>query len=262
VVHARIALLAVPALVALAACAPQAEPTTPSAPPAGTPAAAETIQVFAAASLTEAFGEIGTEFEVTNPGVHVNLNFAGSSDLAAQINEGAPADVFASANTQQMEAVGDAVVDPQLFASNTLTIVVPKGNPLNIAGLDGLATKGVKLVVCAPKVPCGTATEKVEAAAGLTFSPVSEEANVSDVLSKVANGEADAGLVYVTDIARAEGVQGVDFDGSAAAINNYPIGTISTSKHADAANAFVAYVLGARGQQVLASYGFAAPVSP
>ena len=257
--RSHVPLVALGALVALAACAPQSDSTTSSALPADTPTTNETIQVFAAASLTDAFGEIAAGFEAANPGVHVNFDFAGSSDLAAQINEGAPADAFASANETQMQAVGDAVPDPQLFASNTLTIVVAKGNPLNITALDGLTANGIKLVVCAPQVPCGTATEKVEAAAGLRFNPVSEEANVSDVLSKVANGEADAGLVYVTDIARAEHVEGVDFDGSAAAVNNYPIGALSTSKHAGAAAAFVAFVLGPPGQSVLASYGFGSP---
>lgn len=239
--------------LALAAC------TATSDDPAPTASGTEdvTIQVFAAASLTDVFGEIEQEFETANPGVNVEFVFGGSSDLAAQINEGAPADVFASANEAQMEAVGEAVPNPELFASNTLTIVVAEGNPLAIDGLEALTREDVTLVVCAPEVPCGAATAKVAEAAGLSLAPVSEEPNVTDVLGKVANDQADAGLVYVTDIARADGVEGVDFEGAAAVVNLYPIGALAESVHGPEAAAFVAYVLGEDGQQILESYGFA-----
>ena len=252
-------LLALATLVALAACAAQADSTTPPAVPSGAPVATETIQVFAAASLTDAFGEIAEDFEAANPGVHVNLAFAGSSDLAAQISEGAPADVFASANERQMQAVGDAVPAPQVFASNTLTIVVPLGNPAGIGSIGDLTQDTVKLVICAPEVPCGAATKAIAEAQGVTFNPVSEESSATDVLGKVASGEADAGIVYVTDVARAKGVAGVPLAGAEGAVNVYPIGELASSAHPEAAHAFVAWVLSDAGQAVLASYGFGAP---
>jgi molybdate transport system substrate-binding protein len=218
-----------------------------------------TLQVFAAASLTEVFDEIAQDFEAANPGTNVEFNFAGSSDLATQITEGAPADVFASANEKQMDAVGDAVTDPQLFATNTLTIVVPQDNPAGITGLQDLTNAGVKLVICAPEVPCGAATVTLEENEGVTLAPVSEESNVTDVLGKVASGEADAGIVYVTDIARAAGVKSVDLQGAAKVVSAYPIGTLGASEHPDEAQAFVDWVLSDAGQATLAEYGFGAP---
>ena len=250
---AAIALLALAA--ALAGCTRGSQSPGPQDPAADV----VTIQVFAAASLTEAFGEIEHDFEAVNPAVNVEFVFAGSSDLASQINEGAPADVFASANEAQMAAVGAQVARPEPFASNTLTIVVGKGNPLGVEGLQDLTRDDLVLVVCAPEVPCGAATEKVEEDAGLIFAPASEESNVSDVLGKVATGQADAGLVYVTDIARADGVEGIAFDGRDAAVNIYPIGTLASSKHPEAAKAFVQFVLSDDGRAVLASYGFGLP---
>jgi molybdate transport system substrate-binding protein len=140
-----------------------------------------------------------------------------------------------------------------------LTIVVEAGNPLGISRLEDLTRGDITLVACAPVVPCGAAAVEIQAASGVTLNPASEEANVSDVLGKVANGQADAGLVYVTDVSRAEGVESVAFAGSAAATTAYPIGAVASSPHTEAAEAFVAYVLGPRGQAVLASHGFAAP---
>jgi molybdate transport system substrate-binding protein len=219
----------------------------------------ETLRVFAAASLTDAFEEIAEDFEAASDGVTVEFNFAGSSDLAVQITEGAPADVFASANEKQMEAVGDAVPTPELFASNTLTIVVPADNPAGITGLADLASSDVTLVTCAPEVPCGAATATLEETQGVDLQPVSEEANVTDVLGKVASGEADAGIVYVTDIARGEGVTQIELAGAAEVLNYYPIGVLADSENSAAAAAFVEWVLSEDGQSVLASYGFAAP---
>jgi molybdate transport system substrate-binding protein len=244
-------LAAAAVLLSLAACSASSDD------PGATSSGDVALTVYAAASLTDAFQEIAGDFELANPGVDVEFNFAGSSDLAAQINEGAPADVFASANQTQMDAVGDAVPDPQLFASNTLTIAVPTDNPAGITGLGDLAKDGVRLVICAPDVPCGAATAALVQAQGVMLHPVSEEANVTDVLGKVASGEADAGIVYVTDIARADGVKGVALAGADDAVNLYPIGALKASAHPAQAQAFVDFVLGDQGQAVLASYGFA-----
>ncbi|MCW5952715.1 MAG: molybdate ABC transporter substrate-binding protein [Propionibacteriaceae bacterium] len=244
--------------------------TTPSSEPTGTSQAPETPQpaevtltVFAAASLTKTFTELGAAFEADHPGVTVSFNFAGSSDLVAQIQQGAPADVFASADEKNMTKATDEKLiagDPVIFATNVLSIAVPPDNPAKVAGLADLARDDVQVVICAPEVPCGAATVKVAEAAGITIKPVSEEAKVTDVLAKVASGDADAGLVYATDVAGAEGkVLGIDFPESAGAVNNYPIGALANSANADLAAEFVALVTGATGQQVLADAGFGKP---
>ncbi|MFL6159232.1 MAG: molybdate ABC transporter substrate-binding protein [Marmoricola sp.] len=223
----------------------------------------QTLTVYAAASLTGAFTQLGKDFEKDHPGVKVAFSFGGSADLVTQIQQGAPADVFASADTKNMDKLtadglqGEA---PQDFASNTLEIVTPPDNPANIDSLDDLAKKGVALVLCAPEVPCGSAAAKVEAAAHLTLEPVSEEQSVKDVLAKVTAGEADAGLVYVTDVqAAGDTVDGITFPEASSAVNTYPIATLKDSKHAALARAFVELVLGSAGQQTLAEAGFAKP---
>jgi molybdate transport system substrate-binding protein len=219
------------------------------------------ITVFAAASLKKPFTRIGADFEKAHPGTKVTFSFAGSSDLVAQIQQGAPADVFASADTRNMDKVtADSLTaaPPVVFASNTLEIAVPKGNPANIASLADLAKPGVKVVLCAPAVPCGSAAAKVEQAAGIDIEPVSEEQSVTDVLGKVTAGEADAGLVYVTDVkGAAGGVQGITFAQSSAAVNSYPIAALKASRNPSLADAFVRAVSGDAGQQVLAAAGFA-----
>ena len=222
-----------------------------------------TVTVFAAASLKKTFTEIGAEFEKAHPGVRVTFNFAGSSDLVAQLQQGAPADVFASADTTNMDkATGDSLTaaPPVSFASNTLEIAVPPGNPARIAGLADLARPDVKVVLCAPEAPCGSAATKVEAAAKIDIKPVSEEQSVTDVLGKVTSKEADAGLVYVTDVKGAgNAVEGVEFAESASAVNTYPIATLRASKNAAAARAFLEAVTGEPGQGILAAAGFAKP---
>lgn len=222
-----------------------------------------TLTVFAAASLKNSFTALGTHFEAAHPGVTVTFYFAGSSDLATQIQQGAPADVFASADTKNMDKVtGDKLIagTPVPFASNTLEIAVPPGNPAKITDLSDLTDPAVKLVVCAPDVPCGSAADKVEAAAGLTFAPVSEEQSVTDVLGKVTSGQADAGLVYVTDIKGAAGkVEGVTFPQASAAVNTYPIGALAASKNAALATDFITLVTSPDGQRVLAAAGFGTP---
>lgn len=238
--------------------------TTTAAPVASATAMATaepvTINVYAAASLTDVFTEIAADYNVDHPEVDIRFTFAGSSDLASQINEGAPADIFASANEKQMEAVTEHIDGTsQLFASNTLTIAVPTGNPAGITDFASLANPGVAVVVCAAEVPCGAATEKVEKSLGVTLTPVSELTNVTDVLGSVASGEADAGLVYVTDIARAKGVESIPFAGSEAAVTRYPIAVLSPSAASDQARAFVDYVLSPKGLAKLAAAGFALP---
>lgn len=221
-----------------------------------------TLTVFAAASLTGAFEQLGQDFEADHEGVDVQFSFAGSSDLVAQIQGGAPADVFASADEANMEKLtaDDLVGTPETFATNVLEIVVPPGNPAGVASLQDLTKPGLNLVICAPEVPCGAAAQQVAENAGLTLKPVSEEQSVTDVLNKVTSGEADAGLVYVTDVKAAGGdVEGITFPESADVVNVYPIATVTDSKNADLAQEFMDLVLGDDGQSVLAGFGFGQP---
>lgn len=224
------------------------------------PAAAPvTLHVFAAASLQEPFEELGEQFESEHEDVTVEFSFAGSSTLVEQIQQGAPADVFASADTKNMDKLTDAGLeeaDPVYFTTNTLRIAVPAGNPAGVTDLASL-TGDLNLVVCAPEVPCGAATETVEEAAGLEFAPVSEEQSVTDVLNKVTSGEADAGLVYVTDVEKAgDAVEGIDFPEAQEAVNTYPITTVDGSANPQLGQEFVDLVTGEEGQKVLAGYGF------
>ncbi|QZH60726.1 molybdate ABC transporter substrate-binding protein [Mycolicibacterium farcinogenes] len=228
-----------------------------------TTAEGESITVFAAASLKSAFTEIGEQFETDNPGSSVEFSFAGSSDLVTQLTQGADADVFASADVRNMErAVAAGLVEgaPVDFASNTLTIVVAPGNPKGIKSFADLTKPGVSVVVCAPPVPCGGATEKVEKATGVTLAPVSEETSVTDVLGKVTSGQADAGLVYLTDAAGAKDkVASVAVPEAAQAVNTYPIAVLEDPGHAQLAQRFVELVTGEAGQKALAKAGFAKP---
>jgi molybdate transport system substrate-binding protein len=223
----------------------------------------KTLTVYAAASLTSSFEEIGKKFEADHEGVKVKFSFGGSSDLVAQIQQGAPADVFASADTANMDkATADDLVEgePMDFATNTLEIAVPPDNLAGVASLDDLAKPGTKVVVCAAEVPCGAAAQGVERAAGIDIKPVSEEQSVTDVLNKVTTGEADAGLVYVTDVqAAGDKVKGITFPESSEVVNTYPIGALADSKNKELAQEFVDLVTGDAGQQVLADAGFAKP---
>jgi molybdate transport system substrate-binding protein len=232
-----------------------------SSPASG--AAGGKLMVFAAASLKKSFTDIGQRFTTENPGTDVEFTFAGSSDLETQLAQGAPADVFASADTKNMDKAAKADLlagAPVNFASNTLTIVVAPGNPKKVATFRDLTQPGLNVVVCAPQVPCGSATEKVETATGVHLNPVSEESQVTDVLTKVTTGQADAGLVYVTDARGAGGtVTAVAFPESAGAVNTYPIATLKQSKDAGLATKFVDYVSGDSGEKVLAAAGFARP---
>jgi molybdate transport system substrate-binding protein len=263
------ALLVAGALTAaLAGCASGTPGAAGTASSAGagaseTPKFSGAITVFAAASLKSTFTQLASDFEAKNPGTKIALNFAGSSDLVTQITQGAPADVFASADTKNMTKLTDAkLIDgaPANFATNVLEIAVPPSNPASISSFADLAKPGVKVVVCAPQVPCGAATTTVEKATGTTLAPVSEESSVTDVLGKVTSGEADAGLVYVTDVKTGgDKVKGIPFAESDQAVNTYPIATIGTSKNKELAAAFIATVTGSEGQKVLGDAGFGTP---
>lgn len=219
-----------------------------------------TLTVYAASSLTSVFERLGETFEAEHPGVEVSFSFAGSSDLVAQVEQGAPADVLASADEVTMAKLGDLAVDPQPFATNTLAIVVPPGNPGHVTEVDDLDRTGLQLVTCAPHVPCGAAAAAVESAAGLDWKPVSEEPAVADVLGKVRSGEADAGLVYVTDVAAAgDAVESVSIPPAVNAVNSYPVAVLEGAREGDLARAWVDLVTGETGQQVLSDAGFGPP---
>jgi molybdate transport system substrate-binding protein len=265
--HVPAVFVAATLAAGLAGCASGAAGTAATGSGAATageaPKLAGTVTVFAAASLKATFTKLASDFEARNPGTKIALNFAGSSDLATQISQGAPADVFASADTKNMTRLADAgLIDgsPRSFATNVLEIAVPPANPASISSFADLAKPGVRVVVCTPQVPCGAATETVEKAAGITLAPVSEESSVTDVLGKVTSGEADAGLVYVTDVKTAGNkVMGIPFPESGQAVNTYPITTVGTSKNKDLAAAFIATVTGSEGQKVLTDAGFGTP---
>lgn len=253
-----LAAAAVAVALALAGCA---------ASPGAEPEASESgelsgsLSVYAAASLRTAFDRIAAEFEAENPGVDIlPLVYDGSSTLARQIVEGAPADVFASADEKNMETVEDAGLlagSAELFAGNTLVIVVPAGNPGRVTSLEDLADADLSIVLCAPEVPCGAASATLLSNAGVVARPVSVEQNVTAVLTKVAAGEADAGLVYRTDVVGREDVAAIVPDGAEDVVNRYPIAALAGAADPDAAAAFVAFVLGARGQAILADLQFA-----
>ncbi len=259
--HMRIARGVTAAILAagLAAC------STSNAPDAADSAAASgsgTVIVYAAASLQATFEKLGARFQQAHPGTTVKFSFGGSSGLLTQLTQGAPADVFASADTPTMDRARTAgiVAQAEPFATNVLTIATAPGNPKRITGLDDLTEPGVSVVVCAEPVPCGTATRKVTGAAGVTLHPVSEEDSVSSVLAKVRHGQADAGLVYRTDAKGANGAVGsVDFPQADGAVNVYPIATLKDAKNAAGAKEFVDFVRGADGRAALADAGFGAP---
>ena len=268
----------------LAGCAPAATPTAaPTQLPATVPtdtavpptaiAEPKTLNVFAAASLTGAFNEIGRNFEAANPGTTVTFNFAGSQALQTQIEEGAPADVFASASKTNMDTlVTDNLVTqdaPQQFLNNKLVVILPKDNPAGLAALEDLAKPGIKLVLAADAVPVGKyalqALDLMDAKFGNGYKTrvlanvVSNEDNVKQVVSKVQLGEADAGIVYTSDGVAAPELKTIEIPVDLNVIANYPIAALAKSENIDLANAFIAYVLSADGQAILQKWGFAPP---
>ncbi|GAA2810128.1 molybdate ABC transporter substrate-binding protein [Saccharopolyspora taberi] len=220
-----------------------------------------TLTVLAAASLTESFDELGQRFSADHPGVRVTFDYQGSSTLAEQVNQGRAADVFASADTRNMDrAAANLNGAAQPFATNRLAIAVPKGNPKGIRSLADLTAPDRVVVVCAPQVPCGSASEQVEKAAGVQLAPASEEDDVKSVLQKVAAGEADAGLVYVTDArSAADKVDAIEFPEAQQAVNTYPIAALKSAPEPELAAQFLEYVRGPVGREVLGARGFAAP---
>ena len=221
-----------------------------------------TVTVFAAASLTEPFGRIGESFEAAYPGTDVVFNFAGSSTLAQQLNEGAPADVFASADPISMRRVAEAgvnAVDPTTFARNRLVIAVPAGNPQGVTSLRDLAAPGVKVALCVEQVPCGRAAQQALVAGGVELVPATLERDVKAVLAKLELGEVDAALVYRSDVRSSAHVAGVELPESAGAVNEYPISVLAEASNPRAAAAFLAHVLSGAGMAVLADAGFEAP---
>jgi molybdate transport system substrate-binding protein len=218
------------------------------------------ISVFAAASLTASFNALGTSFQAANPGVTVKFNYAGTPTLVTQIEQGGPADVFASADTTNMDkltADGFTTGTSQVFARNKLEIVVAPGNPKSITGLADLAKPGVIYITEAPTVPAGKYALQALKMASVIVTPKSLETDVKSVVGKIELGEADAGIVYTTDVTAAGSkVTGVPIPDAHNVIATYPIVAVKTTTNAAAANAFIAYVLSAAGQAKLQSYGF------
>jgi molybdate transport system substrate-binding protein len=218
------------------------------------------IVVFAAASLTDAFTTIGDVFQSAHPDASVTFNFAASSDLVTQIEEGAPTDVFASADQHNMDELVEAeraAADPEAFTSNSLAIIVEAGNPLGIASVDDLADPDLIVVTCDPAVPIGRYTREVFDAAGVEVTPDSLEENVRGIVTKVVEGEADAGLVYVTDVlAAGDGAEGVAIPSDVNVVAAYPIAPVTEAPNPDGGAAFTEFVLGDDGQAILAEFGF------
>jgi molybdate transport system substrate-binding protein len=251
----RAAVLTLAATLLTACTGSKAQPASGDAPTG-------TLTVFAASSLTDVFTGFGTAMEDQQPGLHVRFNFAASSALATQIVQGAPADVFASANEAQMAVVTDAglAADPAVFTSNVLRIAVPAGNPGHVTGLADFARPDLTLALCAPQVPCGAAAQQVFAAAGITPEPDSLEEDARAALTKVQLGEVDAALVYASDVkAAGSKVEGIDFPQAEQAVNEYPICTLKATRNPAAARAFVDMVRSPAGQQALADAGFRSP---
>ncbi|MFZ0492493.1 MAG: molybdate ABC transporter substrate-binding protein [Acidimicrobiia bacterium] len=221
------------------------------------------VRVSAAASLTDAFAEIETAFEATHPGIDVVLNFGGSSALREQIIEGAPVDVFASANMSIMDSVvaaGEVVSEPRVFASNLLEIAVPPGNPGDVAGLVDFSRAGLLVGLCAEGVPCGDFGRNALEKAGVVPVIDSNEPDVRALLTKIELGELDAGIVYATDVESAGGrVEGVEIPASDNVIATYPIAVLVSAPNPRGADAFLEFVLSDPGQAILSRYGFAAP---
>ena len=249
----------------LVACGGASDSTNSAAP--ATAASADTaitgeVTVFAAASLQDAFQELATSFEAAHAGVHITFDFQGSQDLVTALDGGSPADVLATANNSTMtDAASKGLVGEQTeFATNVLTLIVPAGNPAGVTGINDGSLDKADLVICAPEVPCGEATQKLAAELGVTLNPVSEEQKVTDVRGKVESGEAQAGIVYTTDAAKAgDKVEAIALPPNSV-INHYPIALTKSAANSQAAQAFIDYILSPEGQKVLQdTYGFGAP---
>jgi molybdate transport system substrate-binding protein len=251
----RSSVVAAVGLVAAACGSPGPVSSSPAAPSPDT--------VSAAASLTAAFQSLGSAVGQVNPPLLAEYNFAGSPTLVAQIQQGAPVDVFASADQPNMQKLVDGglvIGSPRVFATNRLQIVVAAGNPKGITGLADLVRPGLVVVLCGPAVPCGRYATQALQKAGVRVVPASQETDVKAVVSKVALGEADAGIVYVTDVkAGGAKVQGIAIPNNQNVVATYPIAVVKAASHGRAAQAFVDFVLSPQGQRILASFGFGGP---
>jgi molybdate transport system substrate-binding protein len=255
------------ALLALSACSSSSDSDSSSTTSDSSASASDklsgTVTVFAAASLKESFTTLGKQFERAHPGTKVTFSFGGSDSLAASITGGAPADVFASASPKTMKIVtdaGDASGTPATFVRNQLEIATLPGNPDKVASLKDLTNPDLKVVLCDKEVPCGAAAQKALDASRLKLTPVSYEQDVKAALTKVELKEADAAVVYKTDVhAAGDKVGGVEFPESADAVNDYPITLLKDAQHTDTAKAFIALVRSAEGQKVLTEAGFLKP---
>jgi len=242
---------------------PTAVPTTTAAATTATAAVAGNITVFAAASLTDAFNEIGAAFTKTYPQAKATFSYDASSALVQQITQGAPADLFASADQANMDKLTKAGLNggaPQVFANNLLGIIVPAGNPKAVKGVQDLSNPDLKVVLCADGVPCGTYAKQILTTAGVTVNPVSLEQNVKGVVTKVTSGEADAGIVYITDVnAAGDKAAAVEIPANINVIAKYPIASVKASKSQDTDKAFIDFLLGTEGQEIMATFGFGKP---
>lgn len=252
--RARILVIAT-ALLALSGCAASTSAPSTSGETEGD--VTGELTVYAAASLQGAFDAIADAFVAEHPDLTVVPVYDGSSTLVTQLLAGAPADVFASADEPTMQKATELTEDPDLFATNTLVIAVPSGNPADVVTVDDLAD--AVTVLCAPEVPCGAASAALLDEAGVVVDPASVEQNVTAVLTKVAAGEADAGLVYATDVVGRDDVEAIVPDEAPDVVNRYPIAVLRDAENPDAAAAFVAFVLSDAGQEILADFGFGAP---
>ncbi|MFJ8106531.1 molybdate ABC transporter substrate-binding protein [Streptomyces sp. NPDC096132] len=255
------------ALLALSACSSSDDSSSATSDSSASASSSDklsgTVTVFAAASLKESFTTLGAAFEKAHPGTKVTFSFGGSDSLAASITGGAPADVFASASPKTMKIVTDAkdnATEPVTFVRNQLEIATLPGNPDKISSLKDLTKSGLKVVLCDKEVPCGAAAQKALEAGSLKLTPVSYEQDVKAALTKVELKEADAAVVYKTDVhAAGDKVEGVEFPESADAVNEYPIALLKDAQNAEAAKAFIALVRSADGQKVLTEAGFLQP---
>ena len=266
--RAAIAAVSLLSVVSLAACGGSASNSSTGAAAGAASAsgsgasqkATGKVTVLAAASLQKAFEEIEKTVEKDNPGLDVTFDFQGSQDLVSSLASGNSADVLATANNSTMKTAADQklVGNQTEFATNVLTLIVPKGNPKKITGLDS-SLDGANLVICAPEVPCGEATKKLAEAQGITLNPVSEEQKVTDVRGKVESGEADAGIVYTTDAAAAKDkADKIDIP-NGGVVNHYPIAPTAKPENPAGAQAFIDAVTGKAGQEILTKHGFGKP---
>jgi molybdate transport system substrate-binding protein len=258
----RLLLLPLLALAFAAACG-DSDDSTESGDTTATAGVEGEITVFAATSLTEAFTEVGEAFTAAYPDAEATFSFDASSALVQQITEGAPADVFASADTANMDKLVEAQMngsEPVVFATNLLTIIVAPDNPLGITGVADMEGGDIKTVVCAPEVPCGRYAAEIFTNAGVTVTPVSLEQNVRGVVTKVTAGEADAGIVYVTDVTAAGDAAGmVEIPADINVVAEYPVATVTGSANAEVGEAFIDFLTGPEGQAIMAEYGFGTP---